>query len=650
MYPERHDPRPSWLERVTSRAASAVVRRKQSRSANFERVTSLVGEHIRTTERLSDAEILDLVKELRYGLVKEGLSDALVARSFALVREVAGRKLGMRHFDVQLIGGWVLFKGMLAEMETGEGKTLTATLPACSAALAGIPVHVITVNDYLVERDAELMRPVYETLGLTVGTVIDGMQPEARRAAYACDVTYCTNKQIVFDYLKDRLVLSRGSGRLQLELERLNRDDTRIKQLLLRGLCFAIVDEADSVLIDEARTPLILSRPGDTADFERTFDEGLSLASQLDVGADFTVDERERRVELTDRGTQRLAVLAEPLQGVWCGPRRRAELTRQAISAQHLFIRDKQYLVRDGQVQIIDESTGRVMPDRSWERGLHQMIQAKEGVEISARNETLARISYQRFFRRYLRLSGMSGTIREAAGELWSVYKLNTVAIPTHRPSRRNVAADRVYETKKEKRQAVIASVQARGQRGQPVLVGTPTVAESEYLSELLNAAGTPHQVLNARQDKQEADIVAQAGESGRITVATNMAGRGTDIRLGPGVAECGGLHVIVTERHEAGRIDRQLMGRCARQGDPGSAEAILSLEDDLIALYFPRLLRWAFGKTARQGRPLARSAGELPMRIAQRLLEGKHARMRRALQKMDERLQDVLAFSGRPE
>jgi preprotein translocase subunit SecA len=278
------------------------------------------------------------------------------------------------------------------------------------------------------------------------------------------------------------------------------------------------------------------------------------------------------------------------------------------------------------------------------------MIQAKEGVEISARNEPLARISYQRFFRRYLRLSGMSGTIREAAGELWSVYNLNSVTIPTHRPSLRRVRADKVYKTKKEKRDEIIASVQAIRQRGQPVLVGTRTVAESEYLSELLDAAGTPHQVLNARQDKQEADIVAKAGESSRITVATNMAGRGTDIRLGPGVAECGGLHVIITERHEAGRIDRQLMGRCARQGDPGSVEAILSLEDELVALYFPRPLRWVFGKTGRRGRPLARWASELPMRIAQRILEGKHARMRRALQKTDERLADVLAFSGRPE
>jgi preprotein translocase subunit SecA len=650
LYPERHDPQPSWLERVTSRAAAAVTRRNQSRGAYFERITGLVGAHAPAMEHLGDGEIPELVKELRYGLVKEGLSDALAARSFALVREVAGRTLGMRHFDVQMIGGWVIFQGMLAEMETGEGKTLTATLPACTAALAGIPVHVITVNDYLAKRDAELMRPVYEALGLSVGAVVDGMQPEARRAAYACDVTYCTNKQIAFDYLKDRLALSRGSGRLKLELQRLDPNDKRLERLLLRGLCFAIVDEADSVLIDEARTPLKLSRPGDSADFKRTFDEGLSLASQLNAGNDYVVDARERRVELTDRGGQRLAELAEPLQGIWSGARRREELVRQALSAQYLFIRDRDYLLRDGQVQIIDESTGRVMPDRTWERGLHQMIQAKEGVEISARSETLARISYQRFFQRYLRLSGMSGTLREAAGELWSVYRLNAVTVPTHRPSGRRVAADTVHKTQKEKRRVILASVRERRQEGQPVLIGTRTVADSEHLSGLLESEGLPHRVLNARQDEQEAEIVERAGEIGRITVATNMAGRGTDIRLGPGVAERGGLHVIVTERHEAGRIDRQLMGRCARQGDPGSVEVVLSLEDELAALYVPRILRWAFGKTARQGRPLARWAGELPIRIAQRLLEGRHARMRRALQKLDERLDDVLAFTGRPE
>jgi preprotein translocase subunit SecA len=635
---------------VTSRAAAAVTRRNQSRGAYFERITGLVGAHAPAMEHLGDGEIPELVKELRYGLVKEGLSDALAARSFALVREVAGRTLGMRHFDVQMIGGWVIFQGMLAEMETGEGKTLTATLPACTAALAGIPVHVITVNDYLAKRDAELMRPVYEALGLSVGAVVDGMQPEARRAAYACDVTYCTNKQIAFDYLKDRLALSRGSGRLKLELQRLDPNDKRLERLLLRGLCFAIVDEADSVLIDEARTPLKLSRPGDSADFKRTFDEGLSLASQLNAGNDYVVDARERRVELTDRGGQRLAELAEPLQGIWSGTRRREELVRQALSAQYLFIRDRHYLLRDGQVQIIDESTGRVMPARTWERGLHQMIQAKEGVEISARSETLARISYQRFFQRYLRLSGMSGTLREAAGELWSVYRLNAVTVPTHRPSGRRVAADTVHKTQKEKRRVILASVRERRQEGQPVLIGTRTVADSEHLSGLLESEGLPHRVLNARQDEQEAEIVERAGEIGRITVATNMAGRGTDIRLGPGVAERGGLHVIVTERHEAGRIDRQLMGRCARQGDPGSVEVVLSLEDELAALYVPRILRWAFGKTARQGRPLARWAGELPIRIAQRLLEGRHARMRRALQKLDERLDDVLAFTGRPE
>ncbi len=648
-YPEKRDPERGLLERGFA-AVGAVARRKRHAGARrFIRVVDAIHAYDDELAQLREQDVAKWLTELRQSLIRAA-DDETVIRTFALVREVSGRVLGMRHFDSQLIGGWVMQKGMLAEMETGEGKTLTATLPACTAALAGVPVHIITVNEYLAGRDAELMRPVYEALGLSVGCVQADMTPEERKTAYGCDVTYCTNKQAAFDYLRDRIVLSRGSGRLRLELERLDDNMGRLDRLMLRGLCFAIVDEADSVLIDEARTPLILSRPGDTEEFKRVFDEGLEIAARLTDKRDFILDHKARRVTLTESGRERLARVAQLRQGIWTGQRRREEMVCQALRARHLFVRDRHYLVRDGKVQIIDETTGRLMPDRSWERGLHQMIQAKEGCAISTRNETVARLSYQRFFRRYLKLAGMSGTLREVARHLWSVYDLNVVSIPPHRPSRRRTLPTRVYASKAREWEKVVEVARTCKATGQPLLIGTPSVANSEHLSELLTRTGLPHRVLNARQDKDEAEIVAAAGQRGRITVATNMAGRGTDIALGPGVAELGGLHVILTECHESQRIDRQLAGRCARQGDPGSVQALLSLEDEIVALFLPPALLWFYRFLGRRGHVLPFWAGTAPIRSTQRKLERAHARARRRLLKGERRLADTLAFAGRSE
>jgi preprotein translocase subunit SecA len=590
------------------------------------------------------------VPELRRRLYSEGLQEELVAHVFALAREIADRLLKMRPFDVQLLGGRVMLEGKVAEMETGEGKTLTATLPACAAALAGIPVHVVTVNDFLVMRDAAWMKPLYAFLGLTVGTITEGMSPEARRAAYACDITYCTNKQLVFDYLKDRLMLGQEARHLHLQLEGLHAEHPRTSRLLLRGLCFVIVDEADSVLVDEARTPLIISNVGDTAHEKQIYGEAVGMARELTSGADFSIRPRDREVDLTERGKRRAAELAEPFGGIWIGPRRREELIRRALSALYLFQRDKQYLVRNDKVQIVDEYTGRVMADRSWERGLHQMIEAKEGCPISGQQETLARISYQRFFRRYLRIAGMTGTAREVARELWSVYRLSVVTIPTNRPVRRLHLPDEVYVTAQAKWAAIVETLRRLHAEGRPVLVGTRSVSASEHLSELLKAADLPHQVLNARQDQEEAEIIAKAGSRGRITVATNMAGRGTDIRLGPEVAALGGLHVLATERHDARRIDRQLFGRGGRQGDLGSFQAIVSLEDEIVQEVFR-------GQAVRLGKLLRRSDTLLPgwlatplVTLAQRIAERQHARTRRELLRIDDHLSDLLAFTGRPE
>lgn len=599
---------------------------------------------------LTDKQVAESVPELRRRLFSEGLDEALVARTFAIVREIATRRLGMRPFDVQLLGGRVMLEGKIAEMETGEGKTLTATLPACAAALAGIPVHIVTVNDFLVMRDAAWMGPLYKFFGLTVGTITEGMSPEARRAAYACDITYCTNKQIVFDYLKDRLVVGRHKGDLHLRIEGLHAEQPRSRRRLLRGLCFVIVDEADSVLVDEARTPLIISNASDASYEERIYGEAIAIARQLQTGTAFSIRPRDKEVDLTDAGRSAAAELSIPYGGVWVGPRRREELVRRALSALYLFQRDKQYIVRGGKVQIVDEYTGRVMPDRSWERGLHQMIEAKEGCAITGQQETLARMSYQRFFRRYLRVAGMTGTGREVARELWEVYRLPVVTIPTNRPAQRRDLGDKVYATADDKWVAIVATLRRLRDEGRPVLVGTRSVAASEHLSELLSAAGLPHQVLNARQDQEEAEVVARAGERGRITVATNMAGRGTDIRLAPGIADIGGLHVLATERHDARRIDRQLFGRGGRQGDPGSFQSIVSLEDEVVQNIFGAQIARLSRRIWRGQRAVPIWFGATLVGIAQRIAERRYARVRRGLLRIDDQQSDLLAFTGSAE
>ena len=646
-YPQREDVRESWLDRAAAGIAGFVRQRAAGRSPGHDAFLARVNDAAGDLPGLSNDQIRALVPDLRRRLYSEGLTDELVARVFAIAREAGGRLLGMRPFDVQLLGGRVMLEGKIAEMETGEGKTLTATLPACAAALAGVPVHIVTVNDFLVMRDAAWMKPLYAFFGLRVGTITEGLAPDARRAAYGCDITYCTNKQLAFDYLKDRLMLGQESRRLHLQVEGLHAEVPRASRLLLRGLCFVIVDEADSVLVDEARTPLIISNAGDTTQQRQIYGEAVALARQLETGMDFSIRPREREIDLTERGRRRAAQLAEPYGGVWIGPRRREELVRRALSALYLFQRDKQYLVRAGKVQIVDEYTGRVMADRSWERGLHQMIEAKEGCAITGQQETLARISYQRFFRRYLRVAGMTGTAREVARELWSVYRLPVVSIRTNRPVQRRRLPDEVHASADAKWAAVVGALRRLHAEGRPVLVGTRSVAASEHLSELLKASGLAHRVLNARQDQEEAEVIAGAGSRGQITVATNMAGRGTDIRLGPGVAELGGLHVLATERHDARRIDRQLFGRGGRQGDPGSFQAIVSLEDEIVKELFGGL---AARLARRMGRRFPAWLGRALAALAQRAAEWHHARTRRELLRVDEHLSDLLAFTGRPE
>jgi preprotein translocase subunit SecA len=652
-YYEHADPRDGWLDKVLIRGQGWLSRRlapaRKHRLHSFAADAEQLG---KTYSNLSDASLLAGANDLRPRFFRAGMSRDNSVRAFALTREACARQIGLRHFRVQLIGGAIMLGRDIAEMETGEGKTITAILPAACFALSGRPVHIVTVNDYLAERDAEHLRPVYGALGLTVGLVTQGQTPDQRRAAYAADVTYCTNKDLVFDYLRDRLALGRYRGRSRQMIQALTRTQGQGgRELLLRGLHVAIVDEADSVLIDEARTPLILAGRDEGAEDDSLYDVALDMVRTLERDTHWALNQRERTVNLTREGRDELARLANGRAGLWVARRAREELAERALSALHLFQRDTQYIVADGKVQIVDEFTGRVMPDRSWEFGLHQMVEAKEGVKLTGRQMTLARITYQRFFRRYRHLTGMTGTAMEVAGELAGVYRLGVTRVPTNRPSQRRDLGIHLFQNANDKWPAVVASARDNVAAGRSVLIGTRSVETSEHVSVLLERAALAHVVLNARQDREEAEIVAGAGQPGRITVATNMAGRGTDIRLGRSVREAGGLHVILTEFHESKRIDRQLSGRGGRQGDPGGFESFAALDDEILARFGQRGLRRLAGRLACGHRgEVPGSLAWLLTRRAQNAAGRLNARIRSETLANDLRLDDLLAFAGQGE
>lgn len=595
---------------------------------------------------LDDATLDARCADMRARLMRRGLSDDLVDECFALIREVTGRELGMRHFAVQLMGGLVMLDGGLAEMATGEGKTITALLPAVTAAMARMPVHVFTVNDYLAGRDAEKVTPVYRRFGLAVGLIVHGQEPDARRAAYRADIVYGTNKEITFDYLRDQTALGPERGATRRLLGELF--GRRAAPLFLRGLHFAVVDEADSIFIDEARTPLILSAELPAND-DGLYLAALEVAQGLEEGRHYRVREADRAIELTDRGCRTVADRSEGLPHPrWRIRRAREELASQAIAALRLYQRDRDYIVADDKVQIVDESTGRVMADRAWEGGLHQLIETKERVALSGTRNTMARITYQRFFRRYRRLSGMSGTVREMGAELWADYGLRVALVPRNRPDRREDRGHLLCRNAAEKWKTVAEAVEAvrDGEALRPVLVGTRSVGDSEAVAAALDRRGIPHRILNARQDAEEAAVIAAAGQPGAVTVATNMAGRGTDIELTDAARDAGGLHVILTAYHETPRIDRQLAGRAGRQGDPGSAQAITAIDDELYTLFAPQAAKALAAST--QQWPVEGRAANLLRRWAQMAAERRHAAIRRQTELSEERLQQAMAFSGR--
>ncbi|ULU23437.1 preprotein translocase subunit SecA [Dyella terrae] len=538
----------------------------------------------------SDTALRERLCGIARQMHRNGFTDPLLAQAFAQIREASRRTLGMRHHDVQLLAGRALMRGRLAEMATGEGKTLAATLAAVTAAITGASVHVVTVNDYLAERDAEHNTALFAFLGLSVGVVLQDMDIAKRREAYACGIVYVSNKELTFDYLKDCIALGEAS-RTHQQLRELA-GSRRTEPPILRGLHVAIIDEADSVLIDEASTPLIISEslPDDLD--PAIYAQAIDLARTLERGVDFVLGPR-RDIWLTAAGRQRVRELTHEHGGLWRSTLWRDEFAQKALSATYCFQRDQHYILAEDKVQIVDESTGRVMPDRTWERGLHQMIESKEGCEITGQRRTLAQITYQRFFGRYLHLCGMTGTAQEVAAEIKRSYDLSVTRVPTHKPSKRRRLPDRLCRDTDQRWIHVARRASEVAAQGRAVLIGTRSVEASERLSAELDRAEVAHIVLNARQDKTEAETVAQAGQAGRIMVATNMAGRGTDIKLADAVREAGGLHVILTEFHESARVDRQLFGRCARQGDPGTTEAIVSFDDELFRSFAPPGMRW---------------------------------------------------------
>ena len=587
---------------------------------------------------LSDQELKDKTREFKQRLSDGETLDDILPEAYAVVREAAKRSLGMRHYRVQLIGGIILHQGRIAEMRTGEGKTLVSTLPAYLNALSGKGVHIVTVNDYLAKRDAEWMGKVHEFLGLTVGVVLNGMENEERRAAYNCDITYVTNNELGFDYLRDNMVIYK-------------------EQLVQRGLNFAIIDEVDSVLIDEARTPLIIS--GQSGKSTKLYEACDILARQLERGeasgeftkmnaimgedieetGDYIVNEKEKNVNLTEDGVKKVEQffhienLADP---------ENLEIQHNiilALRAHNLMFKDQDYVVTpDGEVVIVDEFTGRIMPGRRYSDGLHQAIEAKEHVQVRRESKTLATITFQNLFNKFEKKSGMTGTALTEEKEFRDIYGMDVVEIPTNRPVQRKDLEDAVYKTKQEKYHAVVEAVKEAHATGQPVLVGTITIEVSELLSKMLKKEGIQHKVLNAKYHELEAEIVADAGQHGAVTIATNMAGRGTDIKLDDAAREAGGLKIIGTERHESRRIDNQLRGRSGRQGDPGESRFYISLEDDLMRLFGSERLMSVFNTLGvEDGEQIEHKMLSSAIEKAQKKIEGNNFGIRKNLLEYDQ-------------
>jgi preprotein translocase subunit SecA len=675
VFPERAEQADTTFDRwaagmMSSLRVPAVLRRRGGRA-----VVRAVLKQAQGLKKWDDARLRAGAREAAVPAFVRCDPDA-GSRAIAIVREVARRKVGLLAHPPQVLAAWKLLCGRLVELDTGEGKTLSAALAACLAALAGVPTHVITVNDYLAQRDAQTMGPLFAFFGLSVGVIHSGIAHGRRATEYSRSLTYCTNKDLVFDYLRDR-VNARGAHSLaQLSVREMHGLVRGGEPLRLRGLHFAIVDEADSILIDEGRTPLILSSARDKGRDVAAYRSLLDVAGTLEADLDYGLIGALQIPELTETGRERLDDTAAQIRGAksgkeveglahapaagrdesqadpalafWQVPWVRDHYIVQALRALHVLQRDHHYVVREGKVVIVDEFTGRLLPDRSWEQGLHQLIEVKEGCAVTGVNRTLARLTYQSFFARYLRLSGMSGTLREVARETAAVYRVRTERVEPNKRMRRTEWPTLLMATQAAKHRAVVEEVARCLGRGQPVLVGTRSVQASRFVSDALVTAGISHRILNALQTADEAELIARAGTRRAVTVATNMAGRGTDIPLDPALVERGGLHVVLTEWHESSRIDRQLFGRCARQGDPGSCRAVVSLEDEIIQRHGPDVARWVARRWP-AGAPPQWAVRLLRNRV-QAAAERANVAQRRATMHHDRLMQTQLAFSGTAE
>ena len=625
--------RPEVLRGLDAMAAQAGMKIRQSRvsiatlGAEAERVDELAPD----LRSHSDAALTEVVRECRELFARGRQDEATVRRALAAVREVARRETGEEAYIVQVIGALALYHGRIIQMLTGEGKTLTGSLAAPLLAWRHRRLHILTVNDYLAERDAKSRATIYDRCGCSVGAIVQALEEGQRAEVYARSIVYGTPKQITADWLRDQLRMGpnvtawsgRGSGQAPM----------------IPGLHAAIVDEADAVLIDEGVVPLIIARSRRENELAPVYRDAQGLAKDLVEGRDYGVDYLRRRVELTRGGKERVHTRCERLEeAIWRAPRRAEELVTQALVARHCYLLGHQYQTVDGQIMIVDEYTGRFLPDRQWEHGLHQAVEAKEGVEVTADRETLARMSFQRFYRTYPFLCGMTGTAADASGEMERVYQRAVLVVPTNRPVIREQWPTRVFCSAEAKWNAIVESIQQVNSLGRPMLVGTRSIEASEFLSQRLNARGLVHRVLNANFDKDEADLIAMAGKRSAITVATNMAGRGTDIKLDRDAHQAGGLHVMLTEMHGAKRIDRQFIGRAGRQGDPGSAQIFVSLEDELVRLHHRRIagiLRAAAGDDELVG--MARSRAVAVFRLSQRAGEARARRLRSEVMRQDD-------------
>lgn len=599
--------RPVWGVDIFGERVGGWWRRRKMGRLNWKRASAIMA-HAGRMRNHSEAALDDAIHTARSLTLTDRDGAETINHAYAVMYEVVRREIGLSLHPEQVLGALALAQGCCVELATGEGKTVTAILPTALEGWTGRGVHVITVNDYLAKRDAQNTSPAYTRLGISVGVLQDSTSHENRRKAYAADVTYSADKQIIFDHLRDRLssplsprltgmILDRLTGPRGLvgawastglggegRDSRQQRPDANwMTHVVQRGYNAAIIDEADSVLIDEAATPAIISMPGESRELAACLEAAAKIAARWRSGEQYIADDRLRSVALTPKGREELANVRGELPEFWSGPRRREELLVQALTAKELYKQGVDYVISDKKVMIVDRSTGRILPGRQWQLGLHQAVEAKEHLEISAPSQVAARTSYQGFFQRYRRLCGMTGTAQEVCDELWRWYRLPVVQVPTHKPVARKIFPDRIFDTQESKLRAAALRVEELVKQGRPVLVGAWSVTTSETVSQLLTQRGVAHSVLNATKESEEAAIIERAGQVGAVTVATNMAGRGTDIQLSPEARAAGGLAVVATERHDEARVDRQLAGRAGRQGDPGSVEAFISLEDTLI-------------------------------------------------------------------